>query len=89
MRSIKQWQVDVFVGENDGRTYAEASLVTDLGDRLVGTGWATVASSDHDVPEIGDEVATARALASLATRLLGTASHDIEQVTGEHVHLAR
>ena len=36
------------------------------------------------MPEIGDEVAVARALSRLAEQLLETAAGDIEQVTGEH-----
>jgi hypothetical protein len=36
------------------------------------------------VPEIGDEVAVARALRHLADQLLATAEGDIEELTGEH-----
>ena len=43
--------------------------------------------SDVDVPEIGDEVAAARALRRLADRLLGVAAGDIEAVEGHEVHL--
>ena len=43
--------------------------------------------SDVDVPEIGDEVAAARALCRLADRLLGVASDDIEAIEGHEVHL--
>ena len=86
-RAINQWRVDVMIGENDGRTYAEARLVTDISSRLVGVGRATVSPQDYDVPEIGDEVAVARALLDLGHKLLDTASDDIEGVTGEPVHL--
>ena len=86
-RTINQWRVDVTIGENDGRTYAEARLVTDIGSRIVGVGRATVGPDDYDVPEIGDEVATARALLDLGHKLLDAASDDIEGVTGEPVHL--
>jgi Rv2632c-like len=40
-----------------------------------------------DVPEIGDEVAAARALRRLADRLQGVASEDIEAIEGHEVHL--
>lgn len=83
MIAAKRWRVDVFLGENDGVTYAEARLHTELGDRLVGVGHARVGPDDHDVPEIGDELAVARALTDLGHRLLVTAAGDIEQVTGE------
>lgn len=88
MKAIKQWRVDVLIGENDGRTYVEARLITEIGDRLVGVGRSEVGPDDYDVPEIGDEVAAARALCDLGTKLLGTASDDIEGVTQEHVHLS-
>ena len=89
MRAVKEWKVDLMLGENDGRSYAEARLVTEIGDRLVAAGYAQVSPDDHDVPEIGDEIAVARALQDLGRRLLETASGDIESVTGEHVHLTR
>jgi hypothetical protein len=83
MLGARTWRVDVFIGENEGRTYAEARLHTDLGDRLTGIGLATVHPNDRDIPEIGDELAVARALTDLGHRLLVTASGDIRQVTGE------
>lgn len=89
MRAVKQWRVDLMLGEDDGQTYAEARLVTEVGDRLMGLGRAHVSPDDYDVPEIGDEIAVARALRDLGTRLLDTASADIAAVTSEHVHLNR
>jgi hypothetical protein len=89
MRMIKEWRVDLMLGENDGQTYAEARLVTETGDRLIGIGRAYLSPDDRDVPEIGDEIAVARALRDLGTRLLDTASEDIEGITSEHVHLMR
>ncbi len=87
MTAIKRWTVEIFIGEDEGRTYAEARLHTEVGDRLVGVGRAKVSPTDHDVPEIGDELATARALTDLGHRLLLTTAGDIEQVTREHVRL--
>jgi uncharacterized protein (UPF0128 family) len=89
MKAVKQWRVDLMLGEDDGQTYAEARLVTEVGDRLMGLGRAHVSPDDYDVPEIGDEIAVARALRDLGARLLDTASADIEAVTNEHVHLNR
>lgn len=86
-RAINQWRVDVMIGENEGATYAEARLVTEIGDRLVGVGRAHVSPDDYDVPEIGDEVAVARALLDLGRKLLNTASGDIEAVVGGPVHV--
>jgi hypothetical protein len=43
--------------------------------------------ADPDVPEIGDEVAAARALGRLSQLLLGTAADDLSDVTGHQVVL--
>jgi hypothetical protein len=87
MRAVKQWRVDIMLGENDGQTYAEARLVTEIGDSIIGVGRATVSPHDYDIPEIGDEVAVARALRDLGNRLLHTASDDISGVTLSDVEL--
>jgi hypothetical protein len=87
MRVAKQWRADIMIGEDDGRTYAEVRLVTGTPNDLVGVGRARVSPDDADVPEIGDEVAVARALRDLAGRLLATASADIGEVTNEDVDL--
>jgi hypothetical protein len=88
MLAMKQWKAEIFIGEKDGHTYAEARLVTEIGDHLIGVGSADVGPRDADIPEIGDEVAVARALKDLGTRLLDQASMDIEGVTREDVHLS-
>jgi hypothetical protein len=88
MRAINRWAVDVMIGECDGRTYAEAYLDDDLGNRLVGNGEATVRQDEPDVPEIGDEIAVARALTDLGRRLLDTAADDLAGVTRERVALS-
>jgi len=89
MNETKRWTVDVLIGEADGRTYAEASLRTEVGDMLTGRGLALLHPDDHDVPEIGDELAVARAFDDLGHRLLVMAAGDIEQVTEEQVILTR
>ena len=87
MSETKRWTVDVLIGEAGGRTYVEANLRTDLGDRLTGRGEAHLHPQDRDVPEIGDELAVARALNDLGHRLLVTAAGDIQQVTNQDVTL--
>jgi Rv2632c-like len=89
MTEIKRWTVDVLIGEAHGRTYAEASLRTDVGDQLTGRGAAQLHPDDRDVPEIGDELAVARALNDLGHRLLVTTADDIEQVTNREVTLTQ
>jgi hypothetical protein len=87
MRDARQWSVQIFVGEADGYTYAEAALCDDIGNRVRGTGHARLSPADHDVPEIGDEIAVARALHDLSRRLLKVAEDDVESLTHEKVAL--
>lgn len=87
MNETKRWAVDVLIGESEGRTYAEANLRTEVGDDLTGRGEAHLHPDDRDVPEIGDELAVARALSDLGHLLLITAAGDIQQVTNQDVTL--
>lgn len=81
MPMMKRWTVEIYIDEDEGRTYAEARLHSDADTHLVGVGRARLNPADDDVPEIGDELAVARALSDLGGRLLLTASNDIEWVT--------
>jgi Domain of unknown function (DUF1876) len=85
----KTWNVGIDIDEHEGRTRAVARLHTRDTHRLVGVGFARLNPADRDVPEIGDEIAAARALADLGRRLLGEATDDIEQTSGEPAHLVR
>jgi len=87
MTAMKRWQVEIVLGEDEGRTYAEARLHTEIGVHLLGIGRAKLNPHDYDVPEIGDEIAVARALTDLGHRLLITAVMDLEQVTEKPVNL--
>jgi hypothetical protein len=90
MAATKRWSVDIHVDEHDdGTTRAEARLHTHDDTHLIGTRIARESPDDVDVPEIGDELATARALADLAHRLLKATAEDIEDVTDERVYLSR
>jgi Domain of unknown function (DUF1876) len=88
MVSTKRWNVEIFIGEqeDEGRTHAEARLQTDDATQLVGRGSARMNPKDRPVPEIGAELAAARALSHLAHELLSAATADIEQITHEHAH---
>jgi hypothetical protein len=83
--SAARWSVDITLGERDGHTRAEARLHTHDATHLTGNGVAR--PKDRDVPEIGEEIAAARALLDLAEHLLHAAADDIEGVTDERVTL--
>ena len=87
MDEVMTWSVSIDIGEHDGRTRAVAHLHTRDNRQLAGVGFARLAPTDRDVPEIGAELATARALAELSQRLLAVATEDVETVTGQPGHL--
>ncbi|MFC6237877.1 dsRBD fold-containing protein [Longivirga aurantiaca] len=79
---VKTWRVTVHVFEHDPSTAAHAVLIADSGIPLEAKGSARRAPSDPDVPEIGDEVAVARALRELADSLMATATKDMAGAAG-------
>jgi Domain of unknown function (DUF1876) len=81
--------VEIHIDEHDGRTRAVARLHDRDGAGLVGVGLARLNPADRDVPEIGDELAVARALSELGHRLLDAAAGEVEQITHQPVHLNR
>lgn len=85
----KTWRVDISIIEKEeGRTHAEAALLSDgTTTNLVGLGNARRNPHDREVPEIGDELATARALSDLAHKLLEATAEDIEAITHERAQL--
>lgn len=83
MMETKSWTVTITIDEHDGHTRALARLHTRDTDRLTGIGLARLNPADHEVPEIGDELAVARALADLANRLLAGTAADVGANTGE------
>ncbi|MFE5326809.1 DUF1876 domain-containing protein [Embleya sp. NPDC056575] len=92
MAATKRWTVDIFLSENTEddvadnvtvRTHAEARLRTEDTSGLRGRGDARKSPADPNIPEIGDELAAARALSDLAHRLLHNAARDLEAVAGK------
>jgi hypothetical protein len=79
----KKWRVEIDIDERDGFTHAEARLGAMDTDRLCGVGRARLNPMDPDVPEIGDELAAARALADLSHQLMQTARRDVK-ASGYH-----
>ena len=80
---VREWQVRVSIFESQDDTSANVVLLSDAPDHLQARGESHRAAGDRAVPEIGDEVAVARALHHLADLLVATAEQDIEAVTGE------
>ena len=84
----KKWNVEILLTEEDGTTHARAQLHTEpTATTLTGHGTSRVGPHDKDIPEIGDELAAARALSDLAGQLLGTSADDIAAATEEDVTL--
>jgi hypothetical protein len=86
MDAVKTWTVQVRIDEHEGRTRAVARLRIDDTESLTGTGLARLNPGDPDVPEIGDELAVARALSELSHRVLDVAAGNIEQSSGVPAH---
>jgi hypothetical protein len=84
---IKTWHVELFIDEEGDRTVARAVLHTGSPSHVQGRGATRRAPNDFDVPEIGDEVAAARALHALADDLLATAAGDIAAIEQHPVRL--
>ena len=78
--------VQVSLKEIGDKTDAEAVL--ELGGRRFG-GWGRARHNpaDPDVPRIGEELATARALSDLSHRLLEASAAEIEKFEGRRVHV--
>lgn len=85
---IKTWHVEIFIYEDDDTTSARAVLHSSAPGHPEGIGRTRRSPDDISVPEIGDEVATARALHHLADTLLGVACEDIEAIEHRAVHLS-
>lgn len=84
----REWHVDVYLYEAGDATSATAVLHAEAPTSLRSHGEAHRRPGDEPVPEIGDEIAVARALRTLADRLLATASDDIAEIEHHPVHLA-
>ncbi|MEU1279211.1 DUF1876 domain-containing protein [Streptomyces sp. NPDC005805] len=74
-----EWKVDVVLVEDDGTTRARARLATGNGT-ITGYGTAHCSPQDVDVPEIGEELAAARAMHSVVRQLMRAADRDLEAV---------
>lgn len=85
MERTATWHIEIFLSEDGDRTRAEAVLRTTAGTELRHEGVAWRNPKDTAVPEIGEELATARALSGLAHDLLEATVSDIEQNVHQRV----
>jgi hypothetical protein len=80
--------VTVEVALNEDSTHTEAKAKLRIGDvELEADGIARRNPTDPNVPVVGEELATARALSDLSHRLLETAAKAIEDFSGKPVDL--
>jgi Domain of unknown function (DUF1876)/Domain of unknown function (DUF1918) len=86
---VRSWRVNIDLFESGDDTTAHAVLVAESPERIDASGQAHRNPGDAPVPEIGDEVAVARALRRLSDRLLEVASADISGVQGRPATLQR
>jgi hypothetical protein len=87
MTQRRAWTVELFLTEDEGRTRADAVLHSGADRELRGVGHARCHPGEADIPEIGDEVASSRALSELAHKLLDAAAHGIEAATSQKARL--
>jgi hypothetical protein len=86
--SVKRWKVDIYIDEHaeQRHTYAEARLHTGDPTDVRGVGRSWRHPRDLEIPEIGDELAAARALEHLAAKLRTAAAEDIAGVSAAASH---
>lgn len=77
----QELSVEIHIDEDDDRTHARAVLHGQDGMDVLAEGSARRNPADAPIPEIGEELATARALNALAARLMDNAAKDIENLT--------
>lgn len=78
----KAWQVTISVDEHPKRTRAIVEMPW-RDQVLTGVGLAHRNPADRDIPEIGDELAVARALSDLADQLFSMTASDVNDATHE------
>jgi hypothetical protein len=87
MARTATWHIEIFLYEEGERTRAEAVLRTSAGTEFRHEGVARRNPKDAEVPEIGEELASARALSGLVHDLFEATVGDIEQNVHERVQL--
>ena len=78
---VQDWTVDIRLDEDDTTTHAHAVLHGRDGVTVQADGAARRNPVDAPIPEIGEELATARALSALAHQLMDVAAEDISSLS--------
>lgn len=89
MTGTKTWNAEISITEIESEVRAEARLRGKDGGQMVGQGTARCNPADENVPDIGDELAVARAMSDLSHQLIQRAAHDIELRTARPVERLR
>ncbi len=87
MNQTRTLPIQVHLVEREVDTTADVTLSLESGVQVRGHGAAHRHPRDGDVPAIGDELATARALSELSHRLVEIASETISRREQRSVHL--
>lgn len=83
--TTKTWTVTIDLDEQGDTTFAEATLDAENKTQIRARGISRRNPGDEAVPQIGDELATARALSDLVDQLLDATASDIEAHTHRRV----
>ena len=75
------WSIRILLDGDGDHTHARAMLTSRDGVSLHADGDADRNPGDAPIPEIGAELAAARALHFLADRLMDTAAHDVQNLS--------
>ncbi|HEX6921225.1 MAG TPA: DUF1876 domain-containing protein [Actinomycetes bacterium] len=89
MNQTRTLPMQIHLVEKETETIADASLTLESGETLRGHGEARRNPHDKDVPQIGDELAMARALSQLSHLLVETAAGEISSIEHRQVRLAK
>ncbi|HET6920027.1 MAG TPA: DUF1876 domain-containing protein [Jiangellaceae bacterium] len=82
------WNVEIQFEEDESLTSAASRMRLPDGSELQGRGQARRNPADPAQPQIGEEIAAARALSDLVHQLLDKAASEIEDVTHKPAHLS-
>jgi Domain of unknown function (DUF1876) len=84
-----KWSVEIDFDEDETHTHATVRAQCGNDETVTALGDAYRNPKDSSQPQVGEEIAAARALFALGSELLQRASSRIEQVTHQPVHLYR